>query len=420
MPTADNRSGARSITGNEVGQTEPRVLIQSDFLDQPAGSKTFPQYLSTYASFPDGTEVQCQRQKDNTYDENVWLIKNGEKVLTEHSAYKLRTAESEQEEDRWTVWTRESHDPTTHELTAQVWRDRYGNFHWRTVDEDGVRREITADDRSVEESDYYKGSTTPFQNLRFKGLTTAVWLRDKAGQVVESWVYRHAIVAGDDPISPLVSQAVRTVWKDGKPAYDQVFLLDKTVSKADSKPPKLVYVFTQAAPLARDSNKRYLRLTVYKGTRKVHMVALASARVFTQAATETYSWDDMPEHLDNTYQASGGSPPKDKTVWTFRKDGSPQFVAQFTYWSEINKLTTVGREMPQSRTDLDPDLDPDYFLADPPDTAFLPIPLSMDIPANLDSVDAATVGSCPKIDPEWLETPAAVPPEPTPPPMPPH
>jgi hypothetical protein len=397
------------------GENTKRMLIQSKFLKEPSGYTGAPEYeyASTCAWYPDGTELECLLQPNGTYDENVWQVREGKRIKKQHSLYKREPAPNTQDPDRWTVVNREEGNLATGELSLKIWHDDKGVIHSRYVGENGETRECTKFQGYPVESDYHKGDLKPYREVCYKGLWTILWLNDKTGRHIDSYVYRHPMVIGSAEPPRAISQVTRTVWIDGKPVVDQVFAVDTRVSNQDAKPPKLVYIFQGVTPIARYGKKyeeKYMRVVVYDGGKRVHMVTLAAKRMTTEADSEAYPYEDLPEHVDTLNYSPGMTPPKDKIVWIFGKDGSLQFVSGYDYASVLKQLTVIGNERPQSRRDLDGDIKPVYFLNDPPEPWNALPPLK--IPQKLDPVDPILVHACPNIDPAWLKIPDSIPDEP--------
>jgi hypothetical protein len=397
-------------------ETKPRVLIHSVFLDMPSapGSSSPPEYSSTTASFPDGTEISCLRVGEDVFIEDVWCSEQGRKIHLQHSVYEFRNfLNRDLDGEGWCITRRQTWDKSG-KVTCQAWYDDRGNYHWQELGQDGIWREFIADGRDLSESDFIPGQDKPFREFLYGGLHTVLWLNDQSGKHVVSYTYRHPIVKSDPPISPDVSQIVRTVWVDGKPAYDQLFDWNPT-SKAGADSKKPVYVFRGTTPLER-VGKKYLFVRVYEGTTRLQMVALSSSRRYTEAMGPAYPFACLPEYEEelkkSSYAAGRGEPPLDKMVWTYRRDdGSLRFVVFFNEWGDLKNLTASGKDLPAARQELDPDLPPDFFVKDDM-KQFWVIPVNMTLELDkLKPVPSDQVSGCPKIDPHWLAT-EDLPPEP--------
>jgi hypothetical protein len=395
----------------QADETTPRVLIQSVFLDRPRspGSSESLEYLSTTANYPDGTKLDCQRVGESTFIEDVWCFEQGRKINLEHSVYEFRNyLNRDLDGAGWCIASRQRWNKTG-QVTCQAFYDDRGNYHWQELGHDGIWREFTADGRFVRESDFVSGHLTPFREISYQGLHTVLWLNDESGKHIVSYTYRHPLVSkSPHPILPEVRQIVRTVWADDKPVYDQLFDWDsRTKSGTDSDKP--VYVFRGVAPIAR-VDKRYLFVRVYEGTTRVQMISVSSARRYTEAnnaVCPAYPYEILPEYVEqlkNSFSEAGrGDPPVDQMVWTFHKDGSPQFVVWFNELGDLKNLTARGKELPAARQELDPNLPPDFFVKDDiPE--FWVVPVNMDLELDkAQPVPADAIDACPKIDPHWLE-----------------
>jgi hypothetical protein len=417
-----------------------RVLMQSAFVPKPAGYKGPPEYASTHASLSDGSELYCRRIKEGCYDENIWFpnltAKNStadstQKRIKEHSTYTLKAGTSLQDGE-WVMASRETFDETGKQtfwekiIDDGTTTDTHSNARslWGSRGEDGITRNFDVDWQNMpHESDYRDGCEKPFREALYYVGWQVIWLNDKQGNHVRSFVYRHHRL---NQAEPEVTQVISTIWKNGLPVCDQIFDLDMRVSLPYAKPPKLVYVLRRVDILARYGEyKRYLRVRMDDRGKTVQMITLSKSRLRADgAAQKAYGEEVLPEWPERRFITPSSAFETGKTVWTF-KNGAMEYAAEFDYKNEIISLTVVGDrngvhgEPPRSRQDLDPDLDPYWFLADQPNA--LDEPLPMGVPPNLDQVDPAMVSQCPQVDPEWFVPPENIPPQPMPPAVvPPH
>ena len=407
----------------QPGEHTAKEMIHSVFLPKPLYYEGDPEYAWTKTSYPDGTDLECLRTGPGKYEEYVRYPAHDQEPrrVKEHTMYVLRKAEFGSDTDSWIVASRECLDPNGVQTLISGFKAD-GSYYWIIRHrEEGVVSEFVQKPLCtlIDENDYREGSTQPFRTVKFGPLWVTVWSKDEKGNINDSFTFRHVEVVGD--FLPIISQIVHTVWKDGKPVFDQGFYLDVEASRRAGK---LVYVFRDVAPIKRYGDK-YLRVVVHKGRNTVQMITLADMRIETQAENQAYSWEYLPEskeHHDG--YTPGQKPPRSKTVWTFRPDGSQEYVAEFDYGGDIQNLRAFpqangqNQSLPQSRRQIDGDLFPDYGCDDdlPPDIKEVP---PMAIPKKIADIDPKSLDSCPTLDPEWFVVPV-VPPAPELPPTPPR
>ena len=408
-----------------------RILMQSSFLNKPRGYRGLPEYASTVGQLPDGSDFQCNRLAYGLYEEWIWYPGSHRSKTEEHSLYDWKP-EAGTEEAHWILLSKERLDEkgkqTLWEKIVDIGQRVDGRVAerclWGFRDKDGIERRFSIDICNLPtESDYRKGSPKPFREVSFECGTPTVWVNDAQGNHVLSFVYKHYIQDHPPCITPLVSQIIVSVWRNGEPVWDQIYDLDKRISQPDAKPPKLVYVLTGVDVLARyGKEKAYLRVRMHNGGKSVHTITLSCNRECNQAEHQAYEDTVFPEYAERQSLSQTSLPNKTRTVWAFREDGSMEYVSQFDGANHLVKVTTIAgqlgkaAEAPQTRQDVDGDLDPQWFLADFSDQP-LP-PSAMELP-DLPEVDPALLKQCPPVDPEWFKA-VEIPPEPSTPEIPPH
>jgi hypothetical protein len=386
-----------------------KIMFQSAFVTEKTGGEQADhlEYFWTHAWLPDGDEIDCERIGTDRFEEDIWY--HGDRSHPkEHSVYVWKDGSRGVPE--WTIADREGFDETTGRQNSWIRYTAAGHCLWGgDPGADGIRREYECDSHNEPiERDFANGSNRPFRIVLYDYVWQTVWLLDADGNIVRSYVFKHALQDHPPPILPIVAQVVCTIWSKGLPVYDQIIDLDMRYSQPLANPAKLVYVMRGYDVYALcGKDYKCLRVRMDEDGKKVRMVTLSERRFQDEAISQAYSTLILPEFEQEKNLSLSAFQNRGRIVWVFADDGKLKYLAQFNGVNLLSNLTIVGKSgaparPPLSREDLDPDLDPAHFLADPPCSP----PPPSGIPKNLPEVDAQWLILCPSYNPEWLKMPS--------------
>jgi hypothetical protein len=395
-----------------------KIMFQSSFIaDKTAGAYADQlAFLWTHAWLPGGDELDCERLSPDRYEENIWYHGDHRKVK-EHSVYVWKDGSHGVQE--WTIAGREGFDEATGRENSWIKYTNAGHCLWGgETGADGIRREYECDSHNEPvERDFANGSNRPFRIVLYDYVWQTIWLLDAEGNIERSYVFKHALQDHPPPILPIVAQVVCTIWSKGLPVYDQIIDLDMRYSQPSAIPAKLVYVMRGYDAYALcGKDYKCLRVRLDESGKFVRMITVSERRFQDEAIGQAYSSMILPEFEQEKNLTISGFQNRSRIVWVFGDDGRLKYLAQFNGINVLSNLTMIGKSKPPlSRAELDPDLDPSYFLADPPCG---PQPPSA-IPKNLPEVDAQWLKLCPSYNAQWLKMPD-IPEIPIMPEVPPH